>query len=74
MMANAGFSGSAHAYHHCTALSAEQFFGKQVFCLCMPIFADNRDAQAWYFLPVQESAVTHTAAETGAHERWNGLG
>lgn len=42
--------------------------------LGMPIFADNRDAQAWYFLPVQESAVTHTAAETGAHERWNGLG
>lgn len=42
--------------------------------LGMPVFDDNRDAQAWYFLPVQEAAVTHTAAETGAHERWTGLG
>lgn len=42
--------------------------------LGMPIFDDNRDAQAWYFLPVQEAAVAHTAAETGAHERWTGLG
>ena len=35
-----------------------------------PIFDDNRGAQAWYFLPIQEAAVAHTAAETGAHERW----
>ena len=38
--------------------------------LGMPIFDDNRGAQAWYFLPIQEAAVAHTAAETGAHERW----
>ena len=42
--------------------------------LGMPVFEDNRDAQAWYFLPVQEAAVTHTASLTGAHERWTGLG
>ena len=34
--------------------------------LGMPIFDDNRDARAWYFLPIQEAAVTHTAAQSGA--------
>ena len=38
-----------------------------------PIFDDNRDAQAWYFLPIQEAAAAHTAAETGEHECWPGL-
>ena len=33
MVANAGFPCPAHSHHHCTTLSAEQFFGKQVFCL-----------------------------------------
>ena len=42
--------------------------------LGMPIFDDNRGAQAWYFLPIQEATVAYTAAETGAHERWAGLG
>ena len=30
-----------------------------------PIFDDNRDAQTWHFLPIQEAAVAHTTAETG---------
>ena len=42
--------------------------------LGMPIFDDNRDARAWYFLPIQEAAVTHTAAQSGAWERWDALG
>ena len=40
----------------------------------MPIFDDNRDARAWYFLPIQEAAVTHTAAQSGAWEQWDALG
>ena len=42
--------------------------------LGMPIFDDNRDARAWYFLPIQEAAVTHTAVQSGAWERWDALG
>lgn len=40
----------------------------------MPIFSDNRDANARYFLPLQEAAVDHTASQTGAHECWTALG
>lgn len=39
----------------------------------MPVFSDNADVNAWYFLLMQEAAVTHTAAQTGTHERWSGL-
>ena len=39
----------------------------------MPIFSDNRDASAWYFLPLQEAAIAHTA-DTAAGERWSALG
>ena len=42
--------------------------------LGMPIFDDNRDARAWYFLPIQEAAVTHTAAQSSAWEQWDALG
>ena len=42
--------------------------------LGMPVFDDNRDAQAWYFLPVQEAAVAHATADAVEHERWVRLG
>ena len=40
----------------------------------MPLFSDNLDTEAPYFLSVQEAAVDHTAQCAGAHERWLGLG
>ena len=39
----------------------------------MPIFSDNRDTSAWYFLPLQEAAIPHTA-DTANGERWTALG
>lgn len=40
----------------------------------MPLFSDNLDTAAPYFLALQEAAIDHTAEKTGAHERWTGLG
>ena len=40
----------------------------------MPLFSDNLDTEAPYFLAVQEAAVDHTACVSGAQERWTGLG
>ena len=40
----------------------------------MPLFSDNLDTEAWYFLPLQEAAVTHTAAFVNGSEAWSGLG
>ena len=40
----------------------------------MPLFSDNLDTTAPYFLAMQEAAIDHTAEKTGAHERWTGLG
>ena len=40
----------------------------------MPLFSDNLDTDAWYFLPLQEAAVTHTAALEAGSEVWTGLG
>ena len=42
--------------------------------LGMPIFDDNRDAQAGYFLLILEAAVAHATADAVEHERWVGLG
>lgn len=42
--------------------------------LGMPIFDDNRDAQACYFLLILEEAVAHATADAVEHERWVGLG
>lgn len=40
----------------------------------MPLWPDNSDAAAWYFLHIQEAATDHTAAQTGAGEQWLALG
>ena len=40
----------------------------------MPVFSDNRDTEKWYFLPIQEAAVAHTAARAGTDETWTALG
>lgn len=40
----------------------------------MPLFSDNLDTEAPYFLAIQEAAIDHTADCAGAHERWTGLG
>ena len=40
----------------------------------MPLFSDNLDTEVWYFLPLQEAAVTHTAASGAGGEVWTGLG
>ena len=40
----------------------------------MPLFSDNLDTNAPYFLALQEAAVGHTAERAGAAERWTGLG
>ena len=40
----------------------------------MPLFSDNLDADKWYFLPIQEAAVTHTAEAGPDGWVWTGLG
>ena len=40
----------------------------------MPLFSDNLDTEAPYFLAIQEAAIDHTAECAGVHERWTGLG
>ena len=58
----------------CAALLGRTPASLDALQLGMPIFDDNRDARAWYFLPIQEAAVTHTAAQSGAWEQWDALG
>lgn len=40
----------------------------------MPVFADNADTKAPYFLAIQEAAIDHTARCDEAGERWYALG
>ena len=40
----------------------------------MPLFSDNLDTEATYFLAMQEAAIDHTAYICGDGERWTGLG
>ena len=40
----------------------------------MPLFSDNLDTEAPYFLAMQEAAIDHTARACGDGERWTGLG
>ena len=40
----------------------------------MPLFSDNLDTEATYFLAMQEAAIDHTACVCGDGERWTGLG
>ena len=40
----------------------------------MPLFSDNLDTEAPYFLAMQEAAIDHTACVCGDGERWTGLG
>ena len=40
----------------------------------MPLFSDNLDTEAPYFLAIQEAAIDHTARACGDGERWTGLG
>ena len=40
----------------------------------MPLFSDNLDTEAAYFLAMQEAAIDHTAYICGDGERWTGLG
>ena len=40
----------------------------------MPLFSDNLDTEAPYFLAMQEAAIDHTACICGDGERWTGLG
>ena len=40
----------------------------------MPLFSDNLDTEAPYFLAMQEAAIDHTAHACGDGERWTGLG
>ena len=40
----------------------------------MPMFSDNQDIDAWYYLDLQEASCTHTCAYTPNGERWLGLG
>lgn len=40
----------------------------------MPLFSDNADTNAWYFLPLQEAATGHSYAKKDHGERWTALG
>ena len=40
----------------------------------MPLFSDNLNTEAPYFLAIQEAAIDHTARACGDGERWTGLG
>lgn len=40
----------------------------------MPLFSDNEDTQAWYFLAMQEAAAGHSYVRTDNGERWTALG
>lgn len=40
----------------------------------MPLWSDNLDTEAAYFLALQEAGTTHTAERVGAGEKWTGLG
>ena len=40
----------------------------------MPLFSDNLDTEAPYFLAMQEAAIDHTACCQNGGERWTGLG
>ena len=40
----------------------------------MPLFSDNLDTNAAYFLALQEAAIDHTADCSGTSERWTALG
>lgn len=40
----------------------------------MPVWRDNADSTAWYFLDMQEAAVGHTAEPNDAGEKWSALG
>ncbi|MBQ1264703.1 MAG: hypothetical protein IIY04_04725 [Oscillospiraceae bacterium] len=42
--------------------------------LGMPTFSDNLDANAWYYLDLQEAACTHTYEFAPNGELWTGLG
>ena len=40
----------------------------------MPLWNDNLDTEAAYFLALQEAGTTHTADPDGTGEKWTGLG
>lgn len=40
----------------------------------MPIWRDNADSTAWYFVDMQEAAVGHMAESAGNCEKWTALG
>lgn len=40
----------------------------------MPLWSDNLDAEAPFFLDMQEASSTHTALFSGGAEHWSGLG
>lgn len=40
----------------------------------MPLFSDNTDTTAWYFLALQEAATEHSFTRTQSGERWTALG
>lgn len=40
----------------------------------MPLWSDNLDTEAAYFLALQEAGTTHTAERDGEGETWTGLG
>lgn len=40
----------------------------------MPLWSDNLDTEAAFFLDMQEASTTHTALFSGGAERWSGLG
>ena len=44
------------------------------FLIGMPLFTDNLDTEAPYFLAMQEAAIDHTACVCDGGERWTGLG
>ena len=42
--------------------------------LGMPLWSDNADVEAAYFLTMQEAGTDHTASRTEGGEQWTGLG
>ena len=40
----------------------------------MPLWTDNSDAEAWYFLDMQEAGTDHTACPNADGEAWSALG
>ena len=40
----------------------------------MPVWSDNADSTAEYFLAIQEAGTDHTACMADGGERWTGLG